>query len=244
MAHNTATDHAHEHPSDRKYVEIAIILTIITAIEVAIYYVEWFHDSGALVPTLIVLSLAFIGCAKQGTEPEPGLSDSIGSPGVTANPPVPLSTPPVGPDLQVIDEKQFAQILEEHRGEVVLVDFWATWCIECLELMPHTVELQKQLGDQGLRVVLVSLDSPEDRRVAITKLLAKNGVDFDSYISRYGGDAKWFEAFEIEVGALPNIKLYDQKGELRKVFSAGRMPPEPFEAEDIEKAVRALLAEK
>lgn len=51
-------DHAHDHPSVALYVRIAIILTIITAIEVAIYYVDWMHDTGLLVPALAVLSIA------------------------------------------------------------------------------------------------------------------------------------------------------------------------------------------
>ena len=53
-----ADDHSHDHPSDRKYIEIAAILTVITLAEVAIYYVDWMHDSGALVPTLLIMSLA------------------------------------------------------------------------------------------------------------------------------------------------------------------------------------------
>ncbi len=58
----TGTDHDsdaeahHDHPGDRQYIKIAIILTIVTAIEVAIYYVEGIRDF--LVPVLIVLSLA------------------------------------------------------------------------------------------------------------------------------------------------------------------------------------------
>jgi cytochrome c oxidase subunit 4 len=53
-----AADHGeHEHPSEQKYIKIAIILTIITAIEVAIYYVDWMHDSGVLVPALFILSI-------------------------------------------------------------------------------------------------------------------------------------------------------------------------------------------
>jgi thiol-disulfide isomerase/thioredoxin len=160
-------------------------------------------------------------------------------------PEAPPSDPsPAAPTLSVIDETRFAEVLKEHRGQVVLVDFWATWCVECLELMPHTVELHKELGDQGLRVVLVSLDSPEDRKERVEELLSSSGVTFDTHISRYGGDPKSAEAFEIENAALPNIKLYDRTGKLRKVFSAGRMPPEPFDAEDVEKAVRDLLAEK
>lgn len=57
LAHDA--DHhgdGHEHPSEFKYVKIAIFLALITIVEVAIYYVQWFHDTGALVPTLIVLS--------------------------------------------------------------------------------------------------------------------------------------------------------------------------------------------
>ncbi len=194
--------------------------------------------------TIALLSVSlFLGCTKQNGEAEPGLSDLDASPATPATRPV-LPEPVAKPNLHVINEQQFAEILQGHRGEVVLVDFWATWCLECLELMPHTVELQKELGDEGLLVMLVSLDSPEDRRDTIEKLLSENGVTFDSYVSQYGGDPKSAEVFEIEEAALPNIKLYDRKGTLRQVFSAGRMPPEPFGAEDIEKTVRELLAEE
>lgn len=51
-------DHGQEHLTESMYVKIAIILVAITTIEVAIYYIQWFHDSGALVPSLAVLSLA------------------------------------------------------------------------------------------------------------------------------------------------------------------------------------------
>lgn len=51
-------DRGQEHLTDKTYVRIAIILVAITTLEVAIYYIQWFHDSGALVPTLAVLSLA------------------------------------------------------------------------------------------------------------------------------------------------------------------------------------------
>lgn len=56
-AHGAEHDeHAHDHPGELAYVKVAIILALITAIEVAIYYIPWVHDSGVLVPALIVLS--------------------------------------------------------------------------------------------------------------------------------------------------------------------------------------------
>ncbi len=49
-------DHHEEHPGPSVYVRVAVILAIITAVEVAVYYIDWMHDTGALVPTLLVLS--------------------------------------------------------------------------------------------------------------------------------------------------------------------------------------------
>ena len=49
-------DHHEDHPGPRVYVQVAVILAIITAIEVAIYYIDWVHDNGVLVPALLVMS--------------------------------------------------------------------------------------------------------------------------------------------------------------------------------------------
>ncbi|MGH2534280.1 MAG: cytochrome C oxidase subunit IV family protein [Thermomicrobiales bacterium] len=48
--------HGHEHPGEFTYIKVAVFLVTITIVEVAIYYIDWMHDTGALVPTLIVLS--------------------------------------------------------------------------------------------------------------------------------------------------------------------------------------------
>jgi len=48
--------------------------------------------------------------------------------------------------------------LSDFRGEVVLVNFWATWCPPCVEEMPSLQKLQEVLGDKGLRVLAISVD--------------------------------------------------------------------------------------
>jgi cytochrome c oxidase subunit 4 len=50
-------DHSHAHPTQAFYIKIAAFLAIITSIEVIIWYIDWFHDSGALVPSLAILSI-------------------------------------------------------------------------------------------------------------------------------------------------------------------------------------------
>jgi cytochrome c biogenesis protein CcmG/thiol:disulfide interchange protein DsbE len=55
--------------------------------------------------------------------------------------------------------------LSGHRGQVVLLDFWATWCDPCREEIPGFVALQNKYGRQGLQIVGVSMDDgPEPVR--------------------------------------------------------------------------------
>lgn len=52
--------------------------------------------------------------------------------------------------------------LSSYRGKVVLLDFWATWCVPCREETPHFVRLQQKYGDRGLQIIGVSMDDSPD----------------------------------------------------------------------------------
>ncbi len=53
-----------------------------------------------------------------------------------------------------------AKGIDDYRGEVVLLNIWATWCGPCRIEMPSMQRLQERLGPQGLRIVAVSVDDP------------------------------------------------------------------------------------
>lgn len=62
--------------------------------------------------------------------------------------------------LETVDGEEFH--LADHIGEeVLLLNFWATWCEPCRVEMPHLDRFQQEYGDRGLRVVAISMDGPE-----------------------------------------------------------------------------------
>ena len=63
--------------------------------------------------------------------------------------------------FHAVDRAGYDAAIAKHRGKVVLVDFWATWCLPCVEQLPHTLELGQQMADRGLAVVTVSCDEPD-----------------------------------------------------------------------------------
>ena len=48
--------------------------------------------------------------------------------------------------------------LSDFKGKVIILDFWATWCVPCKAEIPGFIELQKKYGDQGLQIIGLSVD--------------------------------------------------------------------------------------
>ncbi|NLF70811.1 MAG: redoxin domain-containing protein [Candidatus Anammoximicrobium sp.] len=177
---------------------------------------------------------------------EPGSSPAGGDqPGSIqdAAPAVPPAQSPAGPVLlRVADRQVYDEVLAKHRGQPILVDFWASWCVPCTEQFPHTVQLHAKYAARGLTVVSVSLDEPEDE-ASVRRFLEQQGATFDNLLSRWGGDDPSFEHFDIRAGTIPHYKLYDRDGQVVETFSVDPAAARQFTPADIEHSVVRLLEE-
>lgn len=94
--------------------------------------------------------------------------------------------------------------LSRHRGKLVLLNFWATWCPPCREEMPMFSRWQKQLQARGLQVIGVSMD---DDGSEVERFMAQYPVSYPIVM----GDAKFARQFGGVLG-LPLTYLIDAQG--------------------------------
>jgi thiol:disulfide interchange protein len=112
-------------------------------------------------------------------------------------------------------------------GKVVVVNFWATWCVPCRKEIPSFNEMNKSLASKGVAIIGVSLD--EDGADAVKPFLAKHPMEYPVAL---GGDAA---KDKFQIGPLPTTIVMDRKGNVVQKFEGFTRP------EDIEKAVKQAL---
>jgi cytochrome c biogenesis protein CcmG, thiol:disulfide interchange protein DsbE len=95
--------------------------------------------------------------------------------------------------------------LDDLRGEVVLLNVWATWCAPCREEMPSMQQLHDRFAEDGFRVVAVSVDAPA-------------GQGFRT--SQPGGDVR---AFVRDYGLTFDVWL-DPAGEIQRIYRTTGVP--------------------
>ena len=115
---------------------------------------------------------------------------------------------PLAIQFEAIDGRQVD--LAKMRGQVVLVDFWATWCPPCVKEVPTVKAAYDKLHERGFEVVGISGDEKmEDLR----DFVAKNKIEWPQYLD--GIEGKFATKFGVE--EIPAMWLLDKGGKVRDV---------------------------
>lgn len=120
------------------------------------------------------------------------------------------------PEIVGIDLDDRPMTLSEYRGGVVLLNFWATWCLPCMKLIPHELELADHFQGQPFTIVGVNCDTDiEKARAAV----AKNKMMWRSF--RDQTDQGRAVTSHWKVLGYPTLYLLDHHGIIRKRWVGG-----------------------
>lgn len=105
--------------------------------------------------------------------------------------------------------------LSEHRGKVVVVDFWATFCPPCVKQAPQLAELSGRYRDQGLEVVGLTSDDKSDQK-KVEEFIQRVGINYNIGYAGNWVSHSFLAGTEDETGAppIPQLFIISRRGEV------------------------------
>jgi len=135
------------------------------------------------------------------------------------------------PSFSRVDLDGKRHTLDDYRGEVVLLNFWASWCPPCIHEMPSMARLQRQFANRPFHILAVNLGQS---RAEVEQFLETTPVNFPIFL-----DETKVEPTRWQVFAFPTSYLIDAEGRIRYGVAGGL----EWDSAAVVDAVSGLLAE-
>ena len=118
--------------------------------------------------------------------------------------------------------------MKEFKGQILVVNFWATWCPPCLEEVTKLNDLYDRYKNKGVQVVGIALD--KDSLKLVTPFVKRSKIDYLILV----GNHQVLTGLRNFKG-VPTTLLFDQEGKIRKRFDGS------FDLEQLEESLQSLL---
>ena len=135
------------------------------------------------------------------------------------------------PPIKLVTTSGQPITLANYKGYVLVMDFFATWCVPCKESIPHLNTLNRKYGKQGLQILGVSVDEGNDHEVR--EFIAARKISYPVAVS--GEDMQ----ADYGLRSIPTIYVIDKKGIVAEKFQGYSDQT----AKAMEDSIKRLLAE-
>lgn len=180
-----------------------------------------------LLLTIFTVSLVFFACGKSKKENSEDLNKPITQP---------ISKPvdSTNVELSVYDFEGFERLLEQDEGKTHVINFWATWCAPCVKELPYFEKLNANFKDDGVEVVLVSLDFPHLYDKKLKPFIIKNKLQSKVVALDDPNMNDWIpKVSDTWSGSIPATIIYNKN--LRKFYE------QSFSYEELETELQQFL---
>ena len=138
-----------------------------------------------------------------------------------------VGNPAIGIRAKSTEGKEIT--LDAYKGKVLLIDFWASWCMPCRQEMPNVKKVYNTFHDKGFEILGVSLD---DSRANFRSYIDEQGISWPQIFDGKGWNSEVGKLYA--VNSIPATFLIDQSGRIRYRNLRG---------EELYEAVETLIAE-
>lgn len=119
---------------------------------------------------------------------------------------------------QSFKKTTLSDLFASHRGKIIYLDFWASWCGPCLAEMPYSARLKEKIKDSNIVMMYISLDEDFNRWISMSKRI---GLDQSKsfVLVNVAGD-EFFK--KVNIAYIPRYVIVDKEG---KVHEANAQRP-------------------
>jgi len=163
--------------------------------------------------SLVACAVFLVACSRKEASTSSEATPVLSGPPHTTYPMPPLSAD--GPRAEMgwtLADGRRARLADFH-GQVLVLDFYATWCAPCRKSIPHLSKLQRYSGPYGLQVVGLNVGGPDDR-----VKVAAFAAEFDIPYPLGFPDKPLTDLFLSDDGSIPQTFVFDRGGQLVKRF--------------------------
>lgn len=136
------------------------------------------------------------------------------------------------PPTSLLLDSGHTQRLADYQGQVVYLDFWASWCKPCRRSFPWMSDMQAKYADKGLKIIAVNLDA--DKALA-DAFLKESPANFTIAFDPEGKVAEQYQLL-----GMPSSYLIDRNGVIRKAHQGFFVKKQAA----YEQEIKDLLAEQ
>lgn len=136
--------------------------------------------------------------------------------------------------IPVVDFEGLKPLLHKEGSTTYVINFWATWCAPCIEELPYFEQLHSDMNDQGVTVILVSIDMPSMWESHLLPFVKKHQLKSGVIVLDDPDQNSWIpQVDETWGGAIPATLIYNENK--RQFFES------PFEKEELFKTVKTFI---